>query len=56
MLNFYCDLNNARKESDEAWVEDQGLAEDVYEPDADQVKFKSKLYDPPQGETKTAVK
>ena len=33
MLQFYCDLNNARKESDEKWLEAQGIQEDSYEPD-----------------------
>jgi hypothetical protein len=33
MLNFYSDLNNARKEQDESWVWQQGILEDHFEPD-----------------------
>jgi len=33
MLNFYSDLNNARKEQDDSWVLQQGILEDHFEPD-----------------------
>jgi hypothetical protein len=33
MLDFYSDLNNARKERDEKYVEDQCIGEDLIEPD-----------------------
>lgn len=38
MLDFYTDLNNARKEQDDAYVLSQGIGEEVTEPD-DKVKF-----------------
>jgi len=33
MLDFYCDLNNARKEKDEAYIEAWGIGEELQEPD-----------------------
>jgi hypothetical protein len=40
MLDFYTDLNNARKEQDDAYVDLQCIGEEVQEPD-EQVKFVS---------------
>jgi hypothetical protein len=36
MLDFYTDLNNARKEKDEKYVEDQYIGEEIIEPDEHQ--------------------
>lgn len=44
MLDYYTDLNNARRENDIKYVEKQGIAEDVHEPE-DFVKFKSAFHE-----------
>jgi hypothetical protein len=36
MLDFYTDLNNARKEKDDKYVEDSYIGEEVIEPDEHQ--------------------
>jgi hypothetical protein len=46
MLDFYTDLNNARREHDSNFVSKQGIAEDVHEPE-DFVKFKSAFHEEP---------
>jgi hypothetical protein len=33
MLDFYTDLNNARKERDDKYVEEQCIGEEIIEPD-----------------------
>lgn len=43
-LDFYSDLNNARKESDDAYVENNHIGEEIAEPD-EQAVFNTDLYD-----------
>lgn len=44
MLVFYSDLNNARKEGDAQYINDQGIGEEISEPD-DRVVFQSDVFD-----------
>ena len=39
MLDFYTDLNNARKEKDDKYVEDQFIGEEIIEPDEHAMPF-----------------
>ena len=39
MLDFYTDLNNARKESDEKYVADQFIGEEIIEPDEGEMVY-----------------
>ena len=43
-LDFYCDLNNARRESDEKYVERNHIGEEIIEPDEKPV-YNDDLYD-----------
>lgn len=46
MLDYYSDLNNARKEHDEQYVVKEGFGEDTHEPvDEELGKFRTTLYD-----------
>lgn len=42
-LDFYTDLNNARKERDDKYIEDQYIGEEVIEPDEQHVPFADDL-------------
>ena len=39
MLDFYTDLNNARKEKDDKYIEDECIGEEIIEPDEAGVHF-----------------
>ena len=45
MLDFYTDLNNARKEKDDAYVEQNCIGEEVVEPDEKPVGITTNLLD-----------
>ena len=45
MLDFYTDLNNARKEKDESYAELNHIGEEVIEPDEHLPNGGGKLYD-----------
>jgi hypothetical protein len=43
MLDFYTDLNNARKERDDKYVEDQCIGEEIIEPDEKDIPWGNDL-------------
>lgn len=45
MLDFYTDLNNARKEKDESYAELNHIGEEIIEPDENLPNSGGKLYD-----------
>lgn len=45
MLDFYTDLNNARKEKDDKYIEQQYIGEEVVEPDEKPIQITTNLHD-----------
>jgi hypothetical protein len=45
MLDFYTDLNNARKEKDEKYIEQQYIGEEIVEPDEKPIQITTNLHD-----------
>lgn len=54
MLDFYTDLNNARKEKDDAYLEQNCIGEEIIEPDEKPVGIVTNLLD--EAETQSQIK